>query len=58
VEVDCLAVIAILDSGVPSANLLAPLVINRANRLAAQAIRVDSTYSHQHPVVKVDDRCS
>ena len=57
-EVDCLVVIAIPEGGVPSANLLAPIVINRANRLGTQAIRVDSTYSHQHPVAKVEDACS
>jgi flagellar assembly factor FliW len=62
-DVDCLAVIAMAENAPPSANLLAPIVINRGNRLGVQAIRIDSTYSHQHPVGmapvgKGDDTCS
>ena len=57
-EVDCLAVIAPPQDGLLTANLLAPVVINRSNRFGVQAIRLDSTYSHQHPVAKVEDVCS
>jgi len=49
VQVECLAIISLTGSR-PTANLLAPLVINRATRRAVQAIRLDNTYSHQHPV--------
>lgn len=49
VPVECLAIISLTGSR-PTANLLAPLVINRATRRAVQAIRLDNTYSHQHPV--------
>ena len=48
-QVQCLAIISLTDSR-PTANLLAPLVINRASKRAVQAIRLDSVYSHQHPV--------
>jgi flagellar assembly factor FliW len=58
VEVDCLAIVAVPESGPASANLLAPIVIHRGSRLGVQAIRVDSTYSHQHPVAKQEDVCS
>jgi flagellar assembly factor FliW len=48
-SVRCLAIISLTDSR-PTANLLAPLVINVRDRLGVQAIRLDNTYSHQHPV--------
>jgi flagellar assembly factor FliW len=50
VEVRCLAVIAVAKNGRSSANLLAPIMINPANRRGLQAIRADSVYSHQHPL--------
>ncbi len=34
----------------PTANLMAPIVVNVRQRRALQAIRVDRVYSHQHPV--------
>jgi flagellar assembly factor FliW len=48
-DVLCLSVISLRESG-PSANLLAPLVINLRNRKAVQAIAVDSGYSHRYPL--------
>ena len=57
-EIDCWTVIAPPHDGLLTANLLAPIVINRENRRGVQAIRLDSTYSHQHPVAKVEDVCS
>ena len=44
-----LAIISLTDSR-PTANLLAPLVINLEDRRGVQAIRLDNFYSHQHPV--------
>ena len=55
-EVSCLAIIVVTETGRVSANLLAPIVVNPSNRLALQAIRLDSCYSHQHPVA--EDPCS
>jgi flagellar assembly factor FliW len=49
-EVRCLAVVAVTENGHISANLLAPVVINPATGQGLQAIRSDSTYSHQHAV--------
>jgi flagellar assembly factor FliW len=56
-DIECLAVLAPLESGSLTANLLAPIVINRVNRVAIQAIRMDSTYSHQYPMTKVEEPC-
>ena len=49
-DVLCLAVVSVRESG-PTANLLAPIVVNIANLKAVQAIAAESGYSHQHPVV-------
>jgi len=54
----CLALIAIAEGGFISANLLAPIVIHAADRRGVQAIRVDSSYSHQHPLTGKEDACS
>ena len=45
-KVLCLAVIAVRESG-PTANLLAPIVVNLANRKAVQAVTLQPGYSHQ-----------
>ena len=50
--VESLAIVSLTDS-CPTANLLAPVVIHRAARKGLQAIRLDSRYSHQHPVEAV-----
>jgi len=52
-EVACLAVLTIQESG-PTANLLAPVVINIRNMKAVQAIAPDSGYSHQHALSPVE----
>jgi flagellar assembly factor FliW len=54
----CLALIAVAEDGFISANLLAPIVIHAGDQRGVQAIRVDSSYSHQHPVTKKQDVCS
>jgi flagellar assembly factor FliW len=46
-EVLCLAVLSIREAG-PTANLLAPVVVNLNNRFAVQAVAEASSYSHQH----------
>jgi flagellar assembly factor FliW len=45
-----LALVSLSDGSSPSANLMAPIVVNTEKRLALQAIRVDRLYSHRHPV--------
>ena len=54
----CLALIAVAEDGSISANLLAPVVIRTADRRGVQAVRVDSTYSHQHSVTGKQEVCS
>ena len=52
-DADCLAIIAVGEDHVPSANLLAPVVINRATGLAVQAVRDDLVYSCRHTLAPV-----
>jgi flagellar assembly factor FliW len=46
-DVLCLTVLAIRETG-PTANLLAPVVVNLRNRKAVQVVTQESGYSHQH----------
>jgi flagellar assembly factor FliW len=49
-DVLSLAVITFAETGPPTANLLAPIVINWRQRVAIQVIPADSCYSHRHPL--------
>ena len=49
-EVLCLAVLSLRETG-PTANLLAPVVVNLSNYRAVQALAPESNYSHQHALV-------
>ena len=49
-DVFCLAVLSMREAG-PTANLLAPVVINLKTRRAVQAIAPESGYSHQHELM-------
>jgi flagellar assembly factor FliW len=57
VEVLCLALLCAPQNGPATANLLAPVVVNLKTRVAVQAVRSDSRYSHQHPIAG-DAPCS
>ena len=46
----CLTIVSLQESG-PTANLLAPIVVNLRNFLAVQAIAEDSAYAHQHALL-------
>jgi flagellar assembly factor FliW len=48
-DVLCLAILAVREDG-PTANLLAPVVVNLGNRRAVQAVAPEAAYSHQHPI--------
>ena len=50
VNVLALALISLGGESSPSANLMAPIVVNLATRGAVQAIRHDSAYSHQQAI--------
>ncbi len=54
-SIGCFAVVSVPAEGVPTANLLAPIVINLANRRAVQAVRSDGRYSHQCPIVSAGE---
>ena len=43
----CLAVITAAEDSPPTANLLAPVVVNLDNGKAVQAVRSDAVYSHK-----------
>jgi flagellar assembly factor FliW len=45
-DVLCLSVLSVCEGG-PTANLLAPIVVNLGNRRAVQAVAPESDYSHQ-----------
>ena len=49
-DVLCLTVVSIRESG-PTANLLAPIVVNLHNRRAVQAVSEESDYSHQYALM-------
>ena len=49
-DVLCLAILSIREGG-PTANLLAPVVVNLSNHKAVQAVAPESGYSHQHVLV-------
>lgn len=48
-DVLCLAVLSLREEG-PTANLLAPIVVNLRSRRGVQAIAPSGGYSHQHPL--------
>jgi len=47
----CLAIVSVAEGKPPTANLLAPIVVNMAARRAVQSIQAESGYSHRHPVL-------
>jgi flagellar assembly factor FliW len=57
-EVICLAILSAPENGQPTANLLAPVVIDPASRHAVQAVRFDSRYSHEHALAVAVEACS
>ncbi len=59
-EVLCLTIISVAEDRQPTANLLAPLLVNLRTRRAVQAIAPQSGYSHQHPLLGAaqEETCS
>lgn len=55
-EVGVLAVLTVREGGSAEANLLAPVVINLANRRGVQSVRFDSRYPHAYPICEVGGR--
>jgi len=52
-----LAVVTLMPGGVPTANLVAPILIHMGNRIGLQSIQPASTYSHQTPLRREEGRC-
>lgn len=50
-EVTVLALVSMHDEFLATANLMAPIVLNVQIRRGLQAIRHDSCYSHEYPIV-------
>jgi flagellar assembly factor FliW len=57
-DILCLTLLVIQENGPTTANLLAPIVVNRQNLLAIQAISGNQNYSHQVPVHSEAYACS
>ena len=57
-EVLCLALLAVEENTLPTANLLAPIVVNLETRGARQAIQMDSCYSHREQLPLREAACS
>jgi flagellar assembly factor FliW len=49
-EVLCLAIVSIQHGRPTTANLLAPVVVNRRNSEAIQALSLNQKYTHQTPL--------
>lgn len=49
-HIACLALLTVTEQGTATANLLAPVLINRETKVGIQAVRSDTKYSHQHPI--------
>ncbi len=56
-DVLCLTVVSIHETG-PTANLLAPVLVNLRNRRAVQAVAQDGGYSVQQPLMEEAALCS
>ena|SRR6266852_1521870 len=54
----CLAIVTAYEDWPPTANLLAPVVVNLATRRAVQSVRGDALYSHKHPLTPPEVPCS
>ncbi len=52
-DVLCLTVLSVCETG-PTANLLAPVVVNLRNRRAVQSVPTESDYSHQFALMPAE----
>lgn len=57
-EVLCLAILSFEEGGPPTVNLIAPVVVNLATRVAVQAVQPDSDYELRHPIRPEELQCS
>jgi len=57
-DILCLAILCAPENGPLTANLLAPVIVNLATRIAVQAVRSDNRYSHRHAFAGEETACS
>jgi len=50
-DIAVLAFIVVDANGGITANLMAPVIVNRENRRAVQSVRWDGAYAHDHPIL-------
>jgi flagellar assembly factor FliW len=50
-EILCAAIVSTYEGAGPTANLLAPVVVNLKEQIGLQAIQMDTPYSHRHPIL-------
>ncbi|MGA2714388.1 MAG: flagellar assembly protein FliW [Bryobacteraceae bacterium] len=50
-DILCAAMIGSAEGATPTANLMAPVIVNLKERIGAQVIHGDSGYSHRHPLL-------
>jgi flagellar assembly factor FliW len=50
-DILCAALICNGDTDGPTANLMAPIVVNLHNNVGMQVIHAESSYSHRHPLL-------
>jgi flagellar assembly factor FliW len=55
-DILCAALVCTGEGKVPTANLMAPVVVNLHNNIGMQVIHPESRYSHLHPLALGDDR--
>lgn len=57
-DAGCFAILSAAENCPPTANLLAPVVINLSNGVGLQSIRHDCRYSHMHELAREGAACS
>ena len=57
-DVLVLALLAVKEHEPPSANLMAPIVVNLRNRRAVQAVRGDTRYPYQYGIRNLSRHCA
>jgi flagellar assembly factor FliW len=50
-EILCAAIVSTAEGEDPTANLMAPVIVNLKEQIGVQAIQADSPYSHRHRIV-------
>lgn len=57
-DVLCLAIISVEENAPPTANLLAPIIVNLRTQRGRQVIQFDSPFSHRETLPLVEAACS